>query len=109
MQKMDFLLDGSETSWLVYADYLEDQGLDAKHIREPGIVNTWHFAYHKSYVGSIDESEMIGSTGYFTSSHRVGARNNNLVGGTAAHHLVGTETLHFNYDMAARTLYINIF
>jgi hypothetical protein len=29
-----FDLDGSETSWLVYADYLEDQDIDASHIRE---------------------------------------------------------------------------
>jgi uncharacterized protein (TIGR02996 family) len=33
-----FEIDGSETTWLVYADYLEDQGIDASHIRE-GVVD----------------------------------------------------------------------
>lgn len=29
-----FHLNGSQTSWLVYADWLEDQGIPASHIRE---------------------------------------------------------------------------
>ena len=29
-----FKLDGSEVSWLVYADWLEDQDLPAQHIRD---------------------------------------------------------------------------
>ena len=29
-----FKLDGSETGWLIYADWLEDQDINAKHIRE---------------------------------------------------------------------------
>ena len=29
-----FHLDGSEISWLVYADWLEDQGINAQHIRQ---------------------------------------------------------------------------
>jgi hypothetical protein len=40
-----FDLNGSETDWLVYADYLEDQGKDATHIRE-GVADPhtedWH-------------------------------------------------------------------
>ena len=28
-----FKLDGSEISWLIYCDWLEDQDIDAKHIR----------------------------------------------------------------------------
>jgi hypothetical protein len=36
-----FDLDGSETSWLVYADWLEDQGIEAAHIRTPGFVCQW--------------------------------------------------------------------
>jgi hypothetical protein len=40
---MLFTIDGSETSWLVYADWLEDQGLDATHIREPVEVNWWYY------------------------------------------------------------------
>jgi hypothetical protein len=36
-----FDLDGSETSWLIYADWLEDQGLDAEHIRMPWMFNDY--------------------------------------------------------------------
>ena len=33
-EKMNFKLDGSEITWLVYADWLEDQGINSQHIRE---------------------------------------------------------------------------
>lgn len=39
-----FKLDGSQTSWLVYADWLEDQGIPASYIRELAkeeITQTW--------------------------------------------------------------------
>jgi hypothetical protein len=45
-----FELDGSETSWLVYADWLEDQGIDAAHIRESVDIN--HFC-HEPYSGNV--------------------------------------------------------
>jgi hypothetical protein len=43
-----------ETDWLVYADWLEDQGLDAAHIRTPGFVNNWCYENDKHYNGVID-------------------------------------------------------
>jgi hypothetical protein len=46
-----FQLDGSETSWLVYADYLEDQGVDSRHIREGWQVNDWHREMRSDCVG----------------------------------------------------------
>lgn len=44
----EFKIDGSQTTWLVYADWLEDQGIPAQHIRDLAnyhIVNTWCFEY----------------------------------------------------------------
>jgi hypothetical protein len=51
---MDFTIDGSETSWLVYADWLEDHDLNAAHIREPLFVNDfcYEFKAHNNEVGS---------------------------------------------------------
>lgn len=41
-----FKLDGSETSWLVYADWLEDRGIDATCIRSfEDNVNQWHHEF----------------------------------------------------------------
>ena len=43
-----FHLDGSQTTWLVYADWLEDQGIPASHIRDMAQsenVNHWFFEY----------------------------------------------------------------
>jgi hypothetical protein len=44
-----FHLDNSEFSWLVYADWLEDQDIDATHIRslvvEP-TTNDWCYEYY---------------------------------------------------------------
>jgi hypothetical protein len=48
-----FLLN-CETSWLVYADWLEDHDLDATHIREPGTVNAWHYESVDNSVGGYD-------------------------------------------------------
>jgi uncharacterized protein (TIGR02996 family) len=58
-----FELNGSDTDWLVYADYLEDQGIDAAHIRE-GVAdpqpNQWHHE-HTTYDDFIrEESELVG-------------------------------------------------
>jgi hypothetical protein len=44
-----FELNGSDTSWLVYADYLEDQDIDATHIRE-GLTEELRF-FHEFIVG----------------------------------------------------------
>jgi hypothetical protein len=71
---MDFMVDGSETSWLVYADWLEDQGLDARHIREPLFVNEWFLAYidvmgggfvagYYNYVGALREGSFDNDVG----------------------------------------------
>ena len=44
-----FKLDNSEISWLIYADWLEDQGIDASHIREElsndKVIRAWHWEY----------------------------------------------------------------
>jgi uncharacterized protein (TIGR02996 family) len=51
-----FHIDGSETSWLVYADWLEDQGFDARHIREPQFVHYWSYDFdptNNESVGTI--------------------------------------------------------
>lgn len=60
-----FYLNGSDTNWLVYADYLEDQGIDATHIREgvaEQIINTWCFSYHNfGFVG--DNCNLVGAYG----------------------------------------------
>jgi uncharacterized protein (TIGR02996 family) len=65
-----FELNGSDTSWLVYADYLEDQDIDAAHIRE-GVAdpqtNQWIVLYRRNNVG-VDYSER----GVGCSSHAVG-------------------------------------
>jgi hypothetical protein len=62
-----FHLDGSETSWLVYADWLEDHDYDATHIRSPGPVNEWVQPYFIKGVGVCDP-------GYATYvANRVGA------------------------------------
>jgi hypothetical protein len=45
---MDFTLNGSDTDWLVYADYLEDQGIDSAHIRE-GVVDPQTNQFCKEY------------------------------------------------------------
>jgi hypothetical protein len=74
-----FHLDGSETSWLVYADWLDDNDKISAHIREPMFVipsNTnWH-SYEMVFniVGSNWTkigSEFVG---------KVGAEWNNEVG-----------------------------
>jgi hypothetical protein len=63
-----FRLDGSETSWLVYADWLEDQDLDARHIREPLFVNSW--TYEANYNNGISAGTYETDVG--TVSWRVG-------------------------------------
>jgi hypothetical protein len=52
---------------LVYADWLEDQGIDARHIREPGDVNIWH------YVAVYDRLVMVGNLGVVGSSFMIGS------------------------------------
>jgi hypothetical protein len=56
-------LDGSETSWLVYADWLEDHDLDAAHIREPLFVNGWFFEFHDAWGVGINGIN-IGTVGW---------------------------------------------
>jgi uncharacterized protein (TIGR02996 family) len=56
-----FDLDGSETSWLVYADWLEDQGLDASNIREPGEVNDWYFQHFNDVCSTNFFERLISS------------------------------------------------
>jgi hypothetical protein len=47
-----FELDGSETSWLVYADWLEDHDYDAISIREyVPTVNSWTYEFYRLGVG----------------------------------------------------------
>lgn len=66
----EFQLNGSDTSWLVFADYLEDNGIDATHIRE-GVAelqkNEWvcECCYHGVGVGFKDYSGVgvIGAVG----------------------------------------------
>jgi hypothetical protein len=50
-----FELDGSETSWLVYADWLEDQGLNAAHIRESAVVNDWYHTLDMRDTVAVNE------------------------------------------------------
>ncbi len=71
---MDFLLNGSDTDWLVYADYLEDQGIDATHIRE-GVIESYqdHWYFESCNV----ESYMVGcvsSDHPYDNYHEVGGR-----------------------------------
>jgi hypothetical protein len=66
-----FELDGSETSWLVYADWLEDQGINASHIREALIVNTYCYEYsaERNDVGGNDawlSDSPVGTTMMFS-------------------------------------------
>jgi hypothetical protein len=71
-----FDLNGSDTDWLVYADYLEDQGIDATHIRE-GVTEEyipWHFTIitNTAIVGTRSSLYwyLTGNVGGF--SHHVG-------------------------------------
>jgi hypothetical protein len=65
-----------ETSWLVYADWLEDQGLDARHIRMPGETNTWHMEYRDTFgKAGGDGVEDVGSWGF-----EIGGMSDNMVG-----------------------------
>ncbi len=68
-----FSVNGSDTDWLVYADYLEDQGIDASHIRE-GIV---HQQPNWTYEGIGEDG--VGSRNPTVGSGYVGGRD--LVGG----------------------------
>ena len=46
-----FKLDGSEVSWLIYADWLEDQGLKSQYIRDrlnEIQINDWCFEYRNT-------------------------------------------------------------
>ena len=44
-----FHLDGSEISWLVYADWLEDHDIDSSHIRKFEQENcSWHYEYRNN-------------------------------------------------------------
>ena len=64
-----FKLDGSEISWLVYADWLEDKGISANHIREftnNPTTNQFHFEYScMSYACTctVDKFSAVGSYG----------------------------------------------
>ena len=54
-----FHLDGSEISWLVYADWLEDQGLQANHIRENinFSVNNWIYERYWAVPFALSSDE----------------------------------------------------
>lgn len=64
-----FHLNGSQISWMVYADWLEDQGIPANHIRELAInpiTNQFCFEYSfMSYACDyiIDRCSTVGSYG----------------------------------------------
>jgi hypothetical protein len=72
-----FTVNGSDTDWLVYADYLEDQDIDAAHIRE-GVAETqsnqWIFEYRyfSDSVGGDDIRlpEVVGSVCFVHRSTR---------------------------------------
>lgn len=56
-----FKLDGSQTSWLVYADWLEDQEKPANHIRDLATeikISDW------VYESPPDQAESIGNVGF---------------------------------------------
>jgi hypothetical protein len=49
-----FELNGSETSWLVYADWLEDQNIDASNIRNfVHPINEWCYEIRFAGIGSV--------------------------------------------------------
>ena len=58
-------LDGSQTSWLIYADWLEDQGIPANHIRDMAIdffSSGWFYEYTPNTihrVGSLGNSAIF--------------------------------------------------
>jgi hypothetical protein len=61
-----FTVNGSETDWLVYADYLEDQGIDASHIRElEPQTNDWYFEHMRlhQYTFEIGRRVIISGCG----------------------------------------------
>ena len=90
---MYFKLNGSDTDWLVYADYLEDQGIDATHIRE-GVeklqVNDWieSFYLFMDLNNKMHYAFDIGGIGF---NHGVGT--NTVTGGLSVNHGVGTNTV----------------
>lgn len=70
---MMFKLDGSQTSWLVYADWLEDQGIDSSQLRycianEP-VTNTFHWEFPLTEIeqkrGIVKLSKVGGLNSYF--------------------------------------------
>ncbi len=63
-----FELNGSETDWLVYAEYLEDQGIDAIHIRE-GVVNpqTNQWMSESGTAGKVGMGFIFKNVGCYTS------------------------------------------
>jgi hypothetical protein len=81
MSNCHFDLDGSETSWLVYADWLEDQGFDAAHIRMPIEIPIWYFV---NDIGSwqVGTRACVGNNvgGYWMDSegNRVGVHASNF-------------------------------
>ena len=84
-----FTLDGSENSWLVYADWLEDQDIDARHIREPLFVNNWRYEYRSGagvgsvsvVVGYVGGVGVVGSVGYVGGGFGDGVGGFGSVGG----------------------------
>jgi hypothetical protein len=85
---MIFTVNGSETDWLVYADYLEDQGTDSTHIRE-GVANPYtnqwfsEVSGHYAGAGCGQNSGRVGASvpNYLdTFSYRVGSLDSGRVG-----------------------------
>ncbi len=93
-----FDLDGSDISWLVYADYLEDQDIDASHIREEVSEPSeghWHFIMYLGHGVGCSRDIVCGGVGW-SSNATPGARNpksfgDGEVGGADSHFfLAGT-------------------
>lgn len=95
-----FKLDGSQTTWLVYADWLEDQGIPAAHIREAA--NEIPYLYENNYWDySFRGNKMPGwgriGGGWIGLFNCVGARQTSHAGTHAEYYDKGVGDA-FNYS-----------
>ena len=61
-----FIIDNSQISWLVYADWLEDQGIDASHIRnfETDLTNQWIYEEDVNLFYTTNNGNYVGTRDY---------------------------------------------